>query len=168
LGTGKTNIKDKVPIGVDFDFVADRLPPPWKRTYPIGLDVEVCTREALDRAWREAEAPVDREHVMPYMYRGVVLEGSDTRLSTGRSPQGFRVAVLNSPYDYGSYRWTVDTADDLEFVRQIYRCFRGRSDFSWIDVLSIVHTHPEIVSINASIRHKSLEETDERTAGAES
>ncbi len=25
----------------DFDFVANRLPPPWPRTFPIGLDVEV-------------------------------------------------------------------------------------------------------------------------------
>jgi len=49
-----------------FDFAANRLPPPFKRTYPIGLDVEVCSFQALERAWMEAEQAFEREHVMPY------------------------------------------------------------------------------------------------------
>src|SRR5512141_3008415 len=32
----------------EFDFAANRLPPPWNRTYPIGLDTEVCTFAALE------------------------------------------------------------------------------------------------------------------------
>ena len=35
-----------------YDFAANRLPPPWKRTYPIGLDLEMCTFTALERAWK--------------------------------------------------------------------------------------------------------------------
>ncbi len=50
------------------DFAANRLPPPYKRTYPIGLDVEVCSFTALERAWNEAKLPHEREHVMPYLY----------------------------------------------------------------------------------------------------
>jgi spore coat polysaccharide biosynthesis protein SpsF len=50
------------------DFAANRLPPPWKRTYPIGLDTEVCSFAALQRAWKEADQPHQREHVMPYLY----------------------------------------------------------------------------------------------------
>ncbi|MBN2257957.1 MAG: glycosyltransferase family protein [Anaerolineaceae bacterium] len=52
----------------DVDIAANRLPPPWRRTYPIGLDVEVCKIEALERAWCEAKSPHEREHVMPYLY----------------------------------------------------------------------------------------------------
>ncbi len=37
-----------------FDFVANRLPPPIGRTYPIGLDTEVCTFTALEKAWQNA------------------------------------------------------------------------------------------------------------------
>jgi spore coat polysaccharide biosynthesis protein SpsF len=47
------------------DFAANRLPPPWKRTYPIGLDTEVCSFAALEQAWKEASQPYQREHVMP-------------------------------------------------------------------------------------------------------
>ena len=39
----------------EYDFVCNRLPPPWTRTYPIGLDVEVCTFKALKKAWKEAK-----------------------------------------------------------------------------------------------------------------
>jgi len=33
----------------DYDFVCNRLPPPWHRTYPIGLDVEACTFKVLEK-----------------------------------------------------------------------------------------------------------------------
>ncbi len=48
------------------DLVVNRLP--GARTYPIGLDVEVVSFAALDRAWREAVEPHQREHVLPYLY----------------------------------------------------------------------------------------------------
>ncbi len=31
----------------EYDFVCNRLPPPWHRTYPIGLDIEACTFKVL-------------------------------------------------------------------------------------------------------------------------
>ena len=39
----------------EYDFVCNRLPPPWTRTYPIGLDVEACTFKVLEEAWKEAK-----------------------------------------------------------------------------------------------------------------
>ena len=56
------------------DFAANRLPPPWTRSLPIGLDVEVVTREALERAWHEAQERYQREHVLPYIYEGTVFD----------------------------------------------------------------------------------------------
>ena len=40
----------------------------FPRTYPRGLDTEVFTVAALDRAWSEAREPHQREHVTPYLY----------------------------------------------------------------------------------------------------
>ena len=57
----------------EYDFVCNRLPPPWHRTYPIGLDVEACTFKVLSKAWKEAKEPQHREHAMPYFYEGVEL-----------------------------------------------------------------------------------------------
>ena len=51
-----------------FDFVANRLPSPMGRSFPIGLDTEVCTFAALENAWENATEKHQREHVMPYLY----------------------------------------------------------------------------------------------------
>jgi len=148
------------------DFAANRLPPPWRRTYPIGLDTEVCTFAALERAWREADLPHHREHVMPYLYEPAT---SNQQLPGGSLFSTFRVLVVNHDVDgdrksLGHLRWTVDTAEDLNLIRQIYAHFPGRDDFTWLDVLELVQHNPELGQINADVQHKTLRDVDERGA----
>ena len=140
----------------EFDFAADRLPPPFSRSFPIGLDVEACTFTGLETAWNEATAAFHREHVVPFLYEGVELHPQNPLLATGVSQRGFRIALLNHVPDYGAMRWTVDMPEDLDFVRQVYARFGGRDDFSWKDVLSLVQSEPALAAINAAVRHKSL------------
>ena len=149
----------------EYDFVCNRLPPPWHRTYPIGLDVEACTFKTLARAWKEAKEPHHREHAMPYFYEGVELSTVSRQLSAGVSPRGFRIALLNHVTDFGNYRWTVDTPEDLEFIRQVYIRLNGRDDFSWKEVLDLVHDNPELMKINAGVQHKTLKDIDGRATG---
>jgi len=146
----------------EYDFVCNRLPPPWHRTYPIGLDVEACTFKVLEKAWKEAKEPQHREHAMPYFYEGVELSAVNRQLTEGISPRGFRVAMLNHTTDFGDYRWTVDTPEDLEFMRQVYSHFDGRDDFTWKEVLDLVHNKPELMKINAGVQHKTLKDIDNR------
>lgn len=146
----------------EFDFVANRLPPPWNRTYPIGLDVEACTFKVLKKTWKEAKTPQHREHAMPYFYEGVKLSAVSRQRSEGISPRGFRIALLNHTTDFGDYRWTVDTPEDLEFMRQVYSRFDGRDDFSWQEVLDLVHDEPGLMEINAGVQHKTLKDVDTR------
>jgi len=131
-----------------YDFAANRLPPPWGRTYPIGLDTEVCTFHALETAWKEAREPHQREHVMPYFYD---------------HQERFRILLVNHDQDYGDMRWTVDTAEDLELVRQIFARFAPRGDFSWLEVLELFQREPELARINAQVRHKTYDEVDNRS-----
>jgi len=144
------------------DFVCNRLPPPFHRTYPIGLDVEVCTFAALEKAWKESTETFHREHVMPYLYEGVELTTINRQSQTGTSPRGFRIALLNHTADFGDYRWTVDTPEDLEFMRQVYNRFDGRDDFTWREVLDLIHNEPQLMKINASVQHKTLQDIDKR------
>jgi len=150
----------------EFDFVANRLPPPWNRTYPIGLDVEACTFKVLNKAWKEANEPQHREHAMPYFYEGVELSVVSRQRSEGISPRGFRIALLHHTTDFGDYRWTVDTPEDLEFMRQVYARFDGRDDFTWMEVLDLVHDEPQLIQINASVKHKTLKDIDTRATGS--
>lgn len=150
--------------GLSFDFVANRLPPPFHRTFPIGLDVEVCTFAALEQAWKEGREPQHREHVMPFLYEGVQPQPITPELSAGTSARGFHVGLLNHVPDYGACRWTVDTAEDLEFMRQAYARFGGRDDFSWLDLLALVQRDPALAGINSAVQHKTLNDVDDRAA----
>jgi spore coat polysaccharide biosynthesis protein SpsF len=166
---GKTAAGDLLHGGdLPYDFAANRLPPPWGRTYPIGLDTEVCTLSALERAWREADQPYQREHVMPYLYEdsevidsltGRVIDGPK-QVFARRHP--FRVLLVNHPVDYGALRWTVDTQQDLEAVREIFARFGGRDDFSWLEVLELYLKEPHLALLNSEVRHKSAFDVDER------
>ena len=120
------------------DLVVNRLP--GARTYPIGLDTEVVSRPALEQAWREAGEPHQREHVLPYLYD---------------PPGRFRVVRLDAEADYGALRWTVDTPQDLEFVRQVVSRLEGDGEFGWRDVLALVQAEPSLALINADVPHKT-------------
>jgi len=149
-----------------WDFAANRLPPPWKRTYPIGLDTEVCTFTALERAWQEAQQPYHREHVMPYLYEpdhSVHCSTLHVSQSMPDFPPGyFKVLVVDHDPDYGNYRWTVDTMDDLLLLREIYARFGNHDQMSWGEVLKLFQEDPQLNRINAAIKPKNVVEIDPR------
>ncbi len=132
------------------DFTANRLPPPFRRTTPIGMDTEVCAFAALERAWQEAAEPFEREHVMPYLY--------DT-------PGRFRISVADLAEDLSRLRFTVDTADDLDVANQVYAAFNDRDDFTLAELLEANANHPEWQAQLAGVKHKNLFEVDQRASG---
>ena len=83
-----------------------------RRTYPRGLDVEVFKVEALRQAGRETQAPYDREHVTPWLYR------PGTPFTQGELVQA---------RDESDLRWTVDFPADFEFVRRVYEALYPRN-----------------------------------------
>jgi spore coat polysaccharide biosynthesis protein SpsF len=134
-------------LDTEADFSANRLPPPYQRTYPIGLDTEVATFKALETAWKLAKKPFEREHVMPFLY----------------DPQNnFKVVILDADKNYGNQRWTVDAPEDLDFIQQVAEKLGCRMDFAWAEVLKILNDNPELLKINANITHKSLNDVDHR------
>lgn len=151
------------------DFAANRLPPPWTRSFPIGLDTEVCSFAALERAWKEARQSYHREHVLPYLYEGVSFEAKtdqpeagETYVCRGDSLHGFHIAQLHHYPEYGTLRWTVDTPADLELVRQVFSRLAGKPDFNWLDVLALFESDPELARINADVQHKTAYDVDSR------
>ena len=108
------------------------------RTYPRGLDVEIMTCSALERAWKEAVEPSEREHVTPYIYRHTHL---------------FDVRSYSNQRDYSEWRWTVDEPDDLTLIKKIYAHFT-HDDFSWTEVIQLLEEHPEWIEINRHVKQK--------------
>ena len=97
----------------------------FPRTFPRGLDCEVMTAEALRAAHAEASEPAEREHVTPFLYR---------------RPERFSLANMRNDLPLGREGWTVDTADDLAFVRRIVD-HMDDDGFSWREAWAAVG-HP--------------------------
>jgi spore coat polysaccharide biosynthesis protein SpsF len=112
-----------------------------ERTYPRGLDTEIIMMEALERAWRESTKPYQREHVTPYVYQ---------------NPGIFRLLSIKGGADHSRHRWTLDTPEDLLFLQSVYDHFEGRDNFSWLEVLDLVESNPEIARINSHVIQKVL------------
>lgn len=123
-------------VAGDFDFASNTLPPTW----PDGLDVEICKFSALEAAWRDAKDPLEREHVMPYLY------------SSGT----FKVGNLENDEDLSRHRWTVDEPADFEFVTRVYGALYPTSPaFTTRDVLDFLAAHPEVAMLNVGIERNA-------------
>jgi glutamate-1-semialdehyde aminotransferase/spore coat polysaccharide biosynthesis protein SpsF (cytidylyltransferase family) len=97
-----------------WDYASNTL----RYTYPDGLDTEVFSFAALQRAWHEATKPSDREHVTPFM------KGEQFAIC---SVENDKPLPVDAPV-----RWTVDYPSDLEFVRAIYSKLADRTDFETV------------------------------------
>jgi len=94
----------------------------FPRTFPRGLDCEVMTAAALRTAHAEATDAAEREHVTPFLYR---------------RPERFALANMRNDVPLGREGWTVDTADDLAYVRKIVDSM-GDDAFSWREAWAVV------------------------------
>ena len=121
------------------DYASNTFP---QRTFPRGLDVEVMTLEALERAWGEDANSIWREHVTPYIYY---------------NPDLFEIMDVKNDNDYSHMRWTVDTQEDLAFVRLVYEHFE-HDHFSWLEVISLLDKKPELMDINKFVVQKKPHE----------
>ena len=110
--------------------------------YPLGLSVEIISFATFEAAWREDKNPAWREHVTPFIYS---------------HPERFRILVLKNEVDLSHLRWTVDTPEDLAFVRTVFEHL-GCFDFCWQDVIGLIQREPQLAKINRCVGQKALHE----------
>lgn len=114
------------------DYISNSLNP----TLPDGLDCEVFTYDALEKAFFNAKNDFEREHVTPYIY----LNKSEFN-------------VKNKTYsDNKSFmRWTVDFPEDFEFVTKVYEQLYPKfgTNFTYRDVYSLLDQNPNLLNINS-------------------
>ena len=105
------------------------------RTFPHGLDAEVCRYPCLEQAWRSATTPFEREHVMPHLW------------NSGR----FTIGQLCQESDQSHLRWTVDFPEDLELVREVYAAlYPADPAFTTRDIVDLLGDRPALTAINAA------------------
>jgi glutamate-1-semialdehyde 2,1-aminomutase len=113
------------------DYLSNTAP----ASYPDGLDTEVFTRQALERAGRESQDPFDHEHVTPYL----------------RKPGLYKTSAMQHSEDLSGLRWTVDEPADFEVVNQVFAHFAPNIHFSWTDVLGLQRSQPALFAANHNI-----------------
>jgi len=101
-------------------------------TFPDGLDIEVISFSALEKANKKAVSKYDKEHVTPFI----------------RNCENFKQGNLLNDQDLSHLRWTVDESIDFDVVVNIYQEFYPEIYFSWRDVLDLYQKAPELFSLN--------------------
>lgn len=109
--------------------------------YPDGLDTEVFSFEALERAYSEARLASEREHVTPYIWK---------------RPKEFRLSSVRCEEDLSDMRWTVDDPEDFLFVTKVYEgLFGDKKLFNMNEILAFLKKRPELIEINsATVRNE--------------
>jgi spore coat polysaccharide biosynthesis protein SpsF (cytidylyltransferase family) len=108
-----------------------------KETYPDGEDVEVFTFNALEKAWKNAKLLSEREHVTPFIKK---------------NPGDFNHASLELDINLSLKRWTLDNAQDYEFIKTVYKhLYPGNNKFGMRDILELLENNPDFEKINNHI-----------------
>ena len=105
-----------------------------KPTFPDGLDTEVFSFSALEKAWKNAKLASEREHVTPYIWKNKDL---------------FKIGHVSYPIDLSALRLTLDYEQDLLFINEIYRHLSAKGfNFGIKDILALLDQYPELKDIN--------------------
>lgn len=112
------------------DYTSNTLTP----TFPDGLDVEVFTKDCLNRMFNKATTQLEKEHVTYYCYT---------------HKEEFSLHNVVNDKDQSAFRWTVDSIEDFNFVEQIYNSlYPTKHLFSSEDISKFLLENPNIMDIN--------------------
>ncbi len=120
------------------DYVSNTL----KRTFPRGMDVEVFSFKALEKAYTSTQDSAEQEHVTLFLYR---------------HPELFSLKNFESPTNHSEYRWTVDTRDDFTLVEKILTTlYPQKPEFTYADLVQLMQLHPDWALINKHVEQKKI------------
>ena len=113
--------------------------------WPLGIAAEVARADALSAAYEEAVEPAEREHVMPFLY---------TR------PDRFRIGAAPPTTSPPPGRYTVDTSEDLAFVRAVAARLGSVRPVSIGTLARIVAAEPALLDLNRDVPQKPWQEAE--------
>lgn len=106
--------------------------------FPDGLDCQVFSMNAIEKAWEEARMPSDREHVGSYI--------------ENTNPSSFNLGTLELFDNLQFHRWTLDEQKDYEFLEKVItKVYAENKKFRTKDILNFLSKHPELININNNI-----------------
>lgn len=120
------------------DFAYNNNPP----TFPEGLDTEVFTFDALEKAQKNSTDPFEREHVTQYFYRNA---------------DKFKQTNISYKQNLSYLRWTIDEEKDLKMAKEVYNAlYKSDKIFLMKDILDLLKTNPDIALINTNVKRSAM------------
>lgn len=116
-----------------------------KRTFPHGLDTEVISFHALEKAYNENTEKFEKEHVSPYIYK--------TR------PDFFKISLVKAPKRFNApdIRITLDTEEDYALLCSVYDYLFPKNEFfGTTEIIELFQNKPWLKLINKKIIQKRL------------
>lgn len=117
-----------------FDYVTS-----FPESFPRGLDVEVFDFKSLKNAYMNATKSHEKEHVTPYI------------ISHAKNSGSYKDVEKN-----GKYRLTLDEEDDYIMIKEVYKKLGCRVDFSYQELIDVLHQNPYLYKINAHVEQKKV------------
>lgn len=119
---------------------ADYSSPMLTPQLPLGVGVEVFDAKAFEKVFQQALTLEEKEHVTPYFYR---------------NPGIFKINAIavDHALHLPSARLTVDTQEDLQLARELYKKIYTHSIK---EVISLLGKNPELLRTNGAIQQKTL------------
>jgi spore coat polysaccharide biosynthesis protein SpsF len=118
----------------DADYLSNINPP----TYPDGMDVEVFSFRALEKAWEMARDIKDREHVTPFIRNNLSI---------------FKLINVDQKVNQSHLRLTVDTSSDLLLIDTIIA--KLGDDKDWYEYANYLLKNPSLISLNQNEKRNS-------------
>ena len=116
------------------DYVSNTNPP----MLPDGLDTEIFSIAALNKAWKNARKKPEREHATLYIYS---------------NQSEFKIGSVLYQEDLSRYRFTLDEADDYVFLQEVFTILKKKGQFGYLNEnIQILKENPDILKINNHIQ----------------
>ena len=128
----------------NLDYVSNTIKP----TFPEGIDTEVFTFKALEKAWKLAKEKEEREHVTPFIIN---------------NPSLFKTLNIENQEDLSNLRWTIDYPEDLEFAKKIYKkLYKENHIFEMQDIIELLKKEPNLNEINKNIERRPWDKKNDK------
>jgi spore coat polysaccharide biosynthesis protein SpsF len=110
----------------DFEYLSNTI----ELSYPDGLDIEIIAPGIFKKLLEFSLSKEEKEHVTLGIYS---------------RKDKFRTYNVSNKTNISQFRWTVDTSDDLVFIKSVYAHFESKEiNFTFEDVLKLVKENPNL------------------------
>ena len=129
----KATIENHIEAKADYSYT---------RGYPLGMNIEIISFKALEKAFELGSTAADKEHVTYYVRQ---------------HPADFKLNFIDAVNEnqLGHLRLTMDTPKDYTAIKIVFD-YISKDNFGIEDIVQLYKNHPHIFDINNEVLQKKV------------